>query len=213
MCSVSDGDFASKAQSLIYGLSRFGSNLSSDDIVDSFFPPGYSYKVISCDIVELSSLPIEEINFDIKIRVNITTVEDVKNFLKSLNESSGCTFNMLTGRADREQSGPKSRSRLRGYRKCCFNVHSKPSAEPQEKGKNTGCEACINFRLETPSSKDPETKTMKAEYPLWLEMHFNHNHSCNRADFFKFLSVTDDTRRFFEEKFHEGEASYLIKKL
>ena len=205
MSSVSGGDIAPRAQSLLSGSSRFGPNLTSEDLVDSFLPHQYSYKVISCEIVDTSSLPFEDINFDLEIRVNVTSVPEVKSFLKCLNESSGCTFNVLHGRADKEQSGTKSRSLLRGFRKCCFNVHTTPSSKPQEKGKNTDCGAGVNFRLETPTLKDPQIKSLKSEFPLWLNIHFNHNHSCSRAEYFKFLSVTADTKLFYEEKFKEGK--------
>ena len=206
MSSASHGDIARGTHSLLHGSARHASNLTSEDLLESIFPPQYSYKVISCDIVDTSSLPFEDINFDLELRVNVSSIPEVKTFLKRLNESSACTFNILHGRADKEQSGPKSRSLLRGFRKCCFNVHNTNSSKPQEKGKNTDCGASINFRLETPISKDPVIKSVKAEYPLWLNVHFNHNHSCNRAEYFKFLSVTEDTKKFFEEKCTEGNS-------
>ena len=151
--------------------------VTEGDIIDAFLPSDYRHKVISCEIIENDSLPFSEVNFDLEIRVNVKTREEVYQYLEKLNQSSSCTFNIKSGVPDKKPNGPKSRSALRGFRKCCLNVKSSPDSKPQEKGKNTSCDACINFRLETDRAENHNSKAEKEEYPLWLKIHFNHNHS------------------------------------
>ena len=132
--------------------------------------------MINHELIETSSLPLCEVNFDIELRVDVSSEDGVKTFLSELNESSGCTFNVKTGRPDKRPIGEKSRSTFRGYRKCCMNVAAKGST-PHQEGKNTDCPASFDFRLETPSSEKEEKRKEKEEFPLWLSVHFNHNHS------------------------------------
>ena len=41
-------------------------------------------------------------------------------------------------------------------------------------------------------------------FPLWIKVHFHHNHSLSRADYFKFLAVSPDTRDMFTVMFKDG---------
>ena len=182
--------------------------LTTEDIVESFLPENYSYKVVSCDIVESSSFLVSDVNFDLKVRVNVLQVDDVKGFLSSLNDSSGCSFNIKSGCADRRQAGPKARTLIRGYRKCCLNVHSTEGTKAQQVGKNTNCGAGLHFRFDTPASNSPDSRLEKEMFPLFLNLHFNHNHSLSRADYYKYLDVSDETKAFFDEMFHQGK--YII---
>ena len=93
--------------SLFGELKGLGTQIGSDDLVDSLLPQVYEYKVISCDIVETSSFLVGGMNFDLEVRVNLGTVEDVKTFLTKLNDSSGCTFNVDTGRNDINSLDPR----------------------------------------------------------------------------------------------------------
>ena len=37
----------------------------------------------------------------------------------------------------------------------------------------------------------------RENYPLWINIKFEHNHALNRAELFKFLSVEDETKQHF----------------
>ena len=104
--------------------------INDSDIVELFLPKNYSYKILNFENIESSSLLCGEVNFDLEVRANVTNVKEVSNFLSKLNESSSCTFNKLSGRADRLQSSPSAKSLIRGYRKCCMNVFSAKGSSP-----------------------------------------------------------------------------------
>ena len=99
---------------------------------------------------------VGESQFDIKFRVNVTTKEDVLNFLKKFGEKSGTSYNTFKG--DKNRKG--SKVIFSGARKCHHAVRRhhlkegtnnsrtgrKPGAERQT-GKNTECPAKLSFSL------------------------------------------------------------------
>ena len=111
---------------LFHHLQGLGGRLTQEDIVETFLPGSYQYQIISCKIVETSSPAVNSVNFDLEIRANVHSIEAVKKFLSCLNSSSSCTFNILSGRQDKKSSGEGKRTQalLRGFRKCCLNLHS-----------------------------------------------------------------------------------------
>ena len=170
---------------------------SLTDIVEQFMPESYDYKIVSGSSRCLS-------HFEIEIRANVTTEAGVKQFLSELNVTSGCTFNTQSGRPDKRQDKNSSRSKLRGFRKCFMNVKHSEDKENQQPGKNTDCPASINFRLENPIGKYKLEKEDRMNFPLWLNIEFSHNHSLNRAEYFRFMSVSEDTRNTYTEMFNLG---------
>ena len=66
--------------------------MEETDVLESFFPDGYEYQVIFCDMVETSSLPFADVNFDMELRANVDSIEKVKEFLRKFNDSSSSTF-------------------------------------------------------------------------------------------------------------------------
>ena len=163
-------------------------------VVLDILPQQYSYRFIKC---ELEQENISTTSFDIEIRLNVSTDEGVKTFLQDFNSSSGCTYNMMSGRQDRKQDGQHSRSKLRGFRKCCLNV-SRNGKRAKQAGKNTNCESTINFRLENPLKSN---STFGEKFHLWVKIHFFHNHALNRAEYLRYLSVSEETKRSFTELF------------
>ena len=128
--------------------------------------------------------------------------DEVKTFLQEFYQSSGCTFNMQTGRQDRFLDTATARAKLRGHRKCIMTVCEKNWKENKQPGKNTNCSACINFRLENPKAfRNEEIIRDKEDFPLWLKINFDHNHSLNRAEFLKFRSVSDVTKSEYTKLF------------
>ena len=116
--------------------------------------------------------------------MNVTTEVDVKKFLLELNDSLGCSYNIQRSRQDKRQGeGKQSLSKLRGFRKCVFNVSKTVGAKDKQVGKNTECESTLNFRLENSIGSESDKKD-RMEYPLWIKLHYMHKHSLSCADFF-----------------------------
>ena len=115
-----------------------------ESIVRELLPDDYDYKAIKCEV-----LNNEETNpkFVTEFRVNVLTEQELKTFLSKLNISSGCTFNVKQGRADKKCN--TSRTSYRGFRKCCLNVFHKEEKENRQPGKNLECKADLLFRIET----------------------------------------------------------------
>ena len=171
------------------------------EVVRDLLPPDINYKIVKCEMKDSSE---NTLKFELEIRAAVKTEAEVKVFLSSLNNTTGCTFNVQSGNADRRQSGGRTLSRLRGYRKCCFKVDKIGDRPDRQVGKNTECGASINFRLENPIGKDKTTMENRENYPLWINIKFEHNHALNRAEFFKFLSVTEETKKHYMEMFQAG---------
>ena len=174
----------------------------SSDMVGDFLPSDYEYNILSCQVQNASEKALE---LDLHVRVDVKTEAEVKLFLSALNTSSGCSFNLRGGRPDkRQEAGGRGLSQVRGFRKCCFNVDKSKAGQDKQPGKNTDCEAAINFRLENPIGKDKYERENRLKFPLWVKIHFHHNHSTQRAEFFKFLNVSDETKEDYLGMFEQG---------
>ena len=62
-----------------------GVEITDSDLVESFLPDSYSYKVISIDVIESSSFFCGDLNFDLTVCVNMNSIDEVKTFLSKLN--------------------------------------------------------------------------------------------------------------------------------
>ena len=142
-----------------------------EKLLHAMLPPGYAYKFLKYN---LQQNDLQEIKFNLETRVNVKIQSNVKQFLSDLNESTGCTFNMQSGRPDNCKES--HRSKCSGFRKCSMNVALSGKKELQP-GKNTNCGAKVNFRLENPVAQFAEQRKDKEEFPLWLKIEFVHNHS------------------------------------
>ena len=163
-------------------------------MLKAMLPEGYSYKFLK---YELQTNNLQEIKFSLEARVNVSQQTSVDQFLSALNESTGCTFNIQTGRPDNNKEG--TRAKCIGFRKCSMNVASSGKKELQP-GKNTNCEAKLNFNSENPLAEKAEQRKDKEQFPLWLKINFVHNHSLQRAEFLKYRSVGEDTKAALSDK-------------
>ena len=179
---------------------NYDPDLVTNDLLRDLFPQSQEYKVIH---LENNDLGEGNVNFELEIRVNVKTEGEVKAFLAAFNQSSGCTFNILRGKPDRRQSGGRTLSQIRGYRKCCMNVAKLIGRPDREQGKNTNCGAGLHFRLEN-AVGNKSMREEREKFPLWVNIHFDHNHSLNRAEYFKFLSVSDETAQYYTDLFSQG---------
>ena len=85
-----------------------------------------------------------------------------------------------------------------------MNVAHTEDKENQQPGKNTNCEASLNFRLETAKSKCSSMKDDRMKFPLWLKISFCHNHALHRAEHVRFLDVSKETKDQFTNLFNQG---------
>ena len=85
-----------------------------------------------------------------------------------------------------------------------MKVSKQRNVASRQPEKDIDCPASINFRLETPASKDFSAREDKVNFPLWLEINFQHNHSLTRADYLRFLTVSESTKHDFDEMFRQG---------
>ena len=169
-----------------------------ENLLHAMLPEGYDYKFVKYDLQQNN---LQEIKFCLETRVNVKNHSNVKQFLADLNDSTGCTFNMQSGRPDKTKEN--QRSKCSGFRKCCMNVALSGKKELQP-GKNTNCEAKVNFRLENPVAKNAEQRKEKEEFPLLLNIDFVHNHSLQRAEFLKYRSVNEGTKAAYSDMFKQG---------
>ena len=88
-------------------------------VILEMLPQNYRYKFIKFDIQQQSA---KDIKYNLETRVGVFTEEEVKVFLGNLNSSSGCTYNIQSGRRDKRKEGEHLRTIIRGFRKCCLNV-------------------------------------------------------------------------------------------
>ena len=154
-------------------------------MINVLFLENYEYRVIKCEGLEITSLNVK---FELEVCVNVCEIAEAQTFLEKFYQTSGCCFNIRSGRQDKTSDSLKARSKIRGFRKCAMNVKEKQGKENKYPGKNTNCQASLNFRLEHESSKPGNDS--KKDFPLWLKICFDHNHSLTRADFLKLKTVS-----------------------
>ena len=149
-----------------------------EDLVKNLLPDNYKYKVVSHNMTEYSE---KDISCDLEFRVNVTSEEAVKKFLSDLNISTGCSYNIQSGRQDKRPKGETKRTQISGYRKCCLNVSHSEGKDSRQPGKNTDCKDSVNFRLENPVAKLKVLKEERSEFPLWVNLVHHHNHSIRQG--------------------------------
>ena len=143
--------------------------MESEIVINNLLP---DYEIVNFKVAENEG----DLKFDLEFRVNVVIEGDVKMFLSELNKSTCCTFNMSTGRQHKRQNGLKAASSLCGYRKCAHNVATSIKLGDKQPGKNTECDACLNFRLENSIGREERLKLLRTTHPLWVSLHFHHNH-------------------------------------
>ena len=52
----------------------------------------------------------------------------------------------------------------------------------------------MNFRLENPIAKYKNVREERENFPLWMKFSFNNNHALNRAEYFRYMSVSKDKK-------------------
>ena len=170
-----------------------------DDIILRYICPArWSNMVLKCELGELNE---DNVKFTAEVRINCVSESEEKVFLSDLNIKSGCIYNLAVGRQDKRQN---ARSLYRGFRKCCLNVTKFGDIPDQQPGKNTCCPSSLNFRLENPVGSSKSLKTERQNFPLWLKLNFDHNHSLNRADYLKFLDVNEEAKQSYLNMFEDG---------
>ena len=122
----------------------------AEGLARTILPEGFNYEFENINVIsEIDENG--EIQIEIVGRADVDSEEGTKDFLQQFYESSGATFNVKSGRADR--SGKDTR--VRGYRKCIMQVQQKQKTTPKTKGLHQDCGADLTFRLEIPKPLHP----------------------------------------------------------
>ena len=112
-------------------------NVYCEGLAKTLLPEGYEYHFDKLDVV--SDMDENgEVKMDIIGRAKILETKDVKTFLEEFYASSGSSFNVKSGRADRR--GAKD-VEVYGYRKCIMQVHQTNQNRPRRKGLHQDCPA------------------------------------------------------------------------
>ena len=126
-------------------------NHYNESVARSLLPEDKNYSFESIHLV--SDMDENgEVKIDVVGRTDVHDTNGVKTFLADFYTSSGSTFNIKSGRADR--SGEQCD--IRGYRKCMMQVHQKNVNNPKRKGLHQNCEAEISFRLDKPKVRNSD---------------------------------------------------------
>ena len=84
------------------------------------------------------------------------------------------------------------------------NVANSSHKENKQPRKNTDCQACLNFRLENTIAKYKNVREERENFPLWRKFSFNNNHALNRAEYFSYMSVSQDKKNACTDIFLKG---------
>ena len=171
----------------------------------------YNILVLEFSNVKRSSI-VGEDKFFVKFRTNVRTKDQVKDFIQSLSDKSGTTYNSLRG----DKTGNGSKVVLSGTRKCQHFVrrhHLKPDGTPnhpgpgrqpraeRQAGKDTQCPAKLSFSLSGEklhiSKKSSTIRQHLSEYPLEVKLDYHHNHSINSANALKYRPISEQCKSEF----------------
>ena len=91
------------------------------DVIGDFLPNNYDYNILSCQVQNASETALQ---FDLEVRVDVSTEAEVKLFLSALNTISGCSFNIQGGRRDKRHGTGGGRSLSQGDLKISESMKS-----------------------------------------------------------------------------------------
>ena len=117
----------------------------SENVAKSLLPEDRLYMFEKVNLVSKMDQN-GEVQIEIDARTDVHDVDGARAFLAAFYSSSGSTFNVKSGRADR--SGEFCH--LRGYRKCMMQVFRTNINNPRRKGLHQDCGAELRFRLDMP---------------------------------------------------------------
>ena len=169
-------------------------------VLQDLLPQEHSYKITSYELKSKSQI-IEESKFSAKLFVNISDEDSAISFIKEFQEITGTSYNYKASSKDQKDTVTLQWS---GARKCIHNVNkfkkhnSEDLRDENQKGKHTGCEANLSFKL----FKDEKKKN--APFNFMIILHYNHNHSIKSSASSKFQSVSQQTVDAFQELFRKG---------
>ena len=177
----------------------------SEGLAKTILPEEYEYHFQNLEVVNDIDAH-GEVNMNVTVRVNVKTVDGLKDFLEEFYNSSGTNFNIKSGRPDRTGNSAK----LYGYRKCIMQVKEKKLTTPKRKGLHQNCPAELTFKLENPKVPHPKDneerkrkKVLESGYPLLMHINFVHNHEIYRQDHKRFRNVSEETKEVFVKMFED----------
>ena len=174
-------------------------NRRKQEVLEQLVPQDYSYKVDYFNLNEPIASITSENEFHAKLYVNVCSEEEVKTFVKSVEDISETYYNVNAG----DKKGTKTL--VGGRRKCQHKTRIRDEkCKDKVKNKNTNCPAYIRFNL---AKHDHQENCQKLKYPLLFEMSFNHNHPVLSASAWSFHPVNDHTKATITAMFQEGHSA------
>ena len=174
-----------------------------DRIMD-VLPEGRKYMLEEWKLKELPE-KVEGFQFEVSGRVDVSSKEETLQFLQDLYDKTGTSYNIQSGRPDRNGSGS---------RKCVMNTHQKnKETNLRRPDLQQNCPANLTFRLDLPrkipsKSRDTperiEKKNLQKEFPLFFKLSFIHNHQIKRHEYSRFGIVSEETKNRFIQYFESG---------
>ena len=143
---------------------------------------------------KMSDHPVvsDDLQFEVSGRVNVRTKEEALIFLEEVYDATGTSFNIESGRQDRQGAG---------RRKCVMNVFQ-DKAKPKKLRRpdmQRKCPAVITFRLDKEKEilkrDSPERvakKELERDFPLFFNFNMIHNHQTNRHEHSRFGNVSEE---------------------
>ena len=137
----------------------------------------------------IAELPekVEGFQFEVSgIRVDVSSKEETLQFLQDLYDKTGTSYNIQSGKPDRNGSGS---------RKCVMNTH--------HKNKETNLRR-PDLQQNCPAWERIQKKNLQKEFPLFFHLNFIHNHQIKRHEYSRFGIVSEETKNRFIQYFESG---------
>ena len=155
-----------------------------DRIMD-VLPEGRKYMLEEWKLKELPE-KVEGFQFEVSGRVDVSSKEETLQFLQDLYDKTGTSYNIQSGKPDRNGSGS---------RKCVMNTH--------HKNKETNLRR-PDLQQNCPAWERIQKKNLQKEFPLFFHLNFIHNHQIKRHEYSRFGIVSEETKNRFIEYFESG---------
>ena len=185
------------------------------EVLKKLLPNDYKYGILSINIYENPENIENEVQLDAEFGVtDVNSKEEFQIWLKKFSEITK-TFYNCGKRAD----WAKVSSVCEGIRKCHFNIrHHDPvdnnrckkdgcpsqTGKMKNENKQTECDAEIRFEIRKSCEFDckkhnKQHHEQRIKFPLWIKLHYYHNHTIESSEAQKWNPVSEETKNFVNE--------------
>lgn len=162
------------------------------DELDAVFPRSHDYEIISFDGEFGGNCSI----FSSKIRVNLSSAADIKNWIQNLGESLRCNFILKNSTTPKKVIFRKYFCNLSRVNK--VSTIATPSSAPNLVQRNYDCKASVSIWIR--SGDDYSLRKLAGE----VLINWNHSHEVENAHFLSLLRPLGNTKTKFFNFFDNG---------